>query len=342
VNYLFIIQGEGRGHLSQAIALKEILDGRGDHVKKVYMGRNSYRQTPEYAEKALGLKPEFFRSPDFLRTKDRKGIRPIASVLFNLILAPIFFSEIFKLRKQIRDADIDIVVNFYDMLGGLANWISFYRKKSIVISHHYYLSSENFTFPGGFFLQKIFLRIHNRVCALRTNEILALSFVPGESKGKLKICPPLLRSEIRNKKTKNENFLLVYLLNEGFMDEIMILAEKHQDLRFKVYGPAKKYKSRNPGNIEICEPGQLSFLNDLSHCSALITTAGFESQCEAAFLGKPVYTIPSKNHFEQYCNALDGKKAGVSMDLSEFMGSEEKSDPDITEFKKWCDSGICF
>ncbi len=340
MNYLFIIQGEGRGHLSQAIAFKEKLEEQGDHLKAVYMGQSSYRKIPPYAETSLGIRPVPFKSPNFLRTKDRKGIKPIASVFFNLILTPLFIAEIFKLRKQIRKTDFDIVVNFYDMLGGLASWVSFSGKQKITVSHHYYLTSGNFTFPENFRLQKLLLRIHNRLCSLASTEIQGLSFVPGENNERLKIQPPLLRKKIRSLKTLNKGFVLVYLLNEGFLDEISNLAKKYTGTMFKVFCSDPNDKTKDSDNIELRALDENDFLSDLSTCSALITTAGFESQCEAAYLGKPVFTLPCKNHFEQLCNALDGQRAGVSKDLGEFNGIESLSQPDKTDFQKWCDSVI--
>ena len=36
--YHFIVQGEGRGHLSQALALKEMLENHGHQVERIYTG----------------------------------------------------------------------------------------------------------------------------------------------------------------------------------------------------------------------------------------------------------------------------------------------------------------
>jgi uncharacterized protein (TIGR00661 family) len=60
------------------------------------------------------------------------------------------------------------------------------------------------------------------------------------------------------------------------------------------------------------------YLEAMQHCQAVVTTAGFESLCEALYLGKPVLMIPQPNHYEQMGNALDGQRAGVGLASDSF------------------------
>ena len=43
MKFLFIVQGEGRGHLTQAITLEEILRRNGHEVVEVLVGKSSSR-----------------------------------------------------------------------------------------------------------------------------------------------------------------------------------------------------------------------------------------------------------------------------------------------------------
>ena len=85
MNYLFIIQGEGLGHLSQAIALKEQHEKDGHFVRKAFIGSSPEREIPAYASEVFG-EMEVFRSPNFIKTSDNKGIKPGLSILFNFFL----------------------------------------------------------------------------------------------------------------------------------------------------------------------------------------------------------------------------------------------------------------
>jgi hypothetical protein len=83
------------------------------------------------------------------------------------------------------------------------------------------------------------------------------------------------------------------------------------------------------------------FLELLATSRGYTSTAGFESVCEAAFLGKPVLVVPTGNHIEQRCNALDAERAGIAMwredfDLTEFVERLDSFDADArAEFRRW-------
>lgn len=51
----------------------------------------------------------------------------------------------------------------------------------------------------------------------------------------------------------------------------------------------------------------------MAGCRAYATTAGFESICEAMYLGKPVLMVPA--HIEQDCNAHDAMRAGAGLSV---------------------------
>ena len=87
------------------------------------------------------------------------------------------------------------------------------------------------------------------------------------------------------------------------------------------------------------------FLEFMARCKAIVTTAGFESVCEAAYLGKPALMIPQPNHYEQACNAIDGQRAGVgiadsSFNLDLLVSYLPNYDPQLSErFRAWHGQG---
>jgi hypothetical protein len=82
------------------------------------------------------------------------------------------------------------------------------------------------------------------------------------------------------------------------------------------------------------------YLRKLASCKALVTTAGFESVCEAMYLDKPVMMVPVPNHFEQQCNAIDGVIAGAGItsqtfDLSKILEYLPTHTSQSPIFKNW-------
>lgn len=51
---IFVIQGEGRGHLTQALALKQMLLHEGHEVVKVLVGKSKNRVIPEFFMNQIG------------------------------------------------------------------------------------------------------------------------------------------------------------------------------------------------------------------------------------------------------------------------------------------------
>jgi UDP:flavonoid glycosyltransferase YjiC (YdhE family) len=84
-----------------------------------------------------------------------------------------------------------------------------------------------------------------------------------------------------------------------------------------------------------------TFLDLLAACRGFTSTAGFESVCEAAFLGKPISLVPTGKHVEQLCNAIDAARAGVAVwredfHLSDFLEKLENWDYSaLDDYRDW-------
>jgi len=82
------------------------------------------------------------------------------------------------------------------------------------------------------------------------------------------------------------------------------------------------------------------FLYYMEKCSGYITTAGFESICEAMYLGKPVLMVPT--HLEQEINAADAVLAGAgissnSYNIGKLLKYIERAPAKSDSFIKWAD-----
>jgi galactitol-specific phosphotransferase system IIB component len=64
---LFFICGEGRGHSTQAIALKQILDKLDIELASAYIGRGNIAKNNDWVFNELKLKSKYFYSPKTAR-----------------------------------------------------------------------------------------------------------------------------------------------------------------------------------------------------------------------------------------------------------------------------------
>ena len=67
MKFLFIVQGEGRGHFTQAITLEEMLLRNGHEVVEVLVGKSSTRTLPGFFNRSIHAPVKRFISPNFLR-----------------------------------------------------------------------------------------------------------------------------------------------------------------------------------------------------------------------------------------------------------------------------------
>lgn len=312
--FVFIVQGEGRGHMSQAMAMRQFLERNGHELSGIFLGTCRGKRPPDYFLKAGKGLIRTFISPYFVQTDDHRGIRIARSFLDNLLRTGLYLKEIRSVTDDIKKINPDYIINFYDLLGSFILRRLPSRITRIVISHHFYLEHPDFTKPPGDLLQKILLKSLNRMMQRGCHHVAALSFREAANRGRIRVVPPLIREEITNLERKPGKKDLVYLLHAGFLTDLVRIASQEDAFEADVFLDTIP-ESPVPSNLELHLPDSDLFIEKLRTCRKLITTAGFDTVAEAASLSVPVLAIPSKNHFEQRCNACDMERAGLGLRL---------------------------
>lgn len=67
MRFIFTIQGEGRGHFTQAITLEQILRQQGDEVIAILVGKSSRREIPSFFTTKVKAPVYSFESRIFYR-----------------------------------------------------------------------------------------------------------------------------------------------------------------------------------------------------------------------------------------------------------------------------------
>jgi uncharacterized protein (TIGR00661 family) len=345
MRYLFLVQGEGRGHMTQAISLYLILKDRGHDVAGVLFGKNPYRKIPLFVYEKFDTFTAEFESPNFILKKNTKGICITRSFIYNLARIARFFKSIKFIRSIIIDKKPDAIINFYDVIGGLYNF--FYPgKRFFCVSHHFLLAHGDFPFPKGRKIEKWFLLMHNALVSINAEKRFALSFRPMEKSGITNaiVVPPLLRKNFlpTDINTIKHSILLGYLLNHGYSTEIIEWHKSNKELQAHFFWdkPDVPKSLSVHENLTFHQIDDTLFLDFFKKCSMFAETAGFESLCEAMYLGIPFLCVPSENHYEQACNALDATLEGAgiwdtSFDLDKLIKFHARYNFDPANFRKW-------
>lgn len=123
------------------------------------------------------------------------------------------------------------------------------------------------------------------------------------------ILTPVIKSEIWNARSLNDNYITVYL--PSYCDcEIRKFFRKLTAYRFQIFSREVKVQT-NQGHLTFIPVSKERFNESLVHCAAIVCGAGFETPSEALYLKKKIMIMPIKGQYEQQCNAAALEQLGV-------------------------------
>lgn len=343
---LFVVQGEGRGHMTQAISLKQLLDRNGFEVCGTLVGTSKRRKIPEFfIRQFAGVSVIGMESPNFT-TKNNRGINIPATIWNNFIRLRTYLRSARLLKEKVAEWNPDVIVNFYEPIVGLyAKTVQKSKRPPIICIAHQYLGEHTgFQFPKGHAMDRMFLKNYTRLTASGAESILALSFdqLGYHSDKRLKVVPPLLRQEVKQLEVSKNGYYLCYLVNAGYRQDIENWHKSNPGICLHVFTDMESEKEfvEVHENLFFHKLSDTKFLSYMAGCNGLISSAGFESVCEAFYLDKPVFMVPVERHFEQLCNGHDAKRAGVGIydkkfDIGKFLAWLPEHKSRSAAFQKW-------
>lgn len=301
---LFGVQTEGQGHTTQAISIKQFLTEKNYEIGKTFA-----------AKKEKGFS-DFFKSEFCTHEYDGfdfffdKSGRLIISKTFikNICKTPKLINSFVQICRTIKKEKPDIICNFYEPLVGLTA-LFFPNVKYVSFGHQYAMTSKNYPKTKGFFIQKIFLRLLNYITSINAQKI-ALSYYSFEDKESI-VCPPILRKETLSKSDTQDDFVLVYLMNESLLGNLFFHAVNYKN-DFHVYTKLTKKHEKIPKNIQLFNLDGKTFQEKMKTCAAVVCSGGFETSSEAIYHKKPLLMIPIPNHYEQHANCKDAAIHGFA------------------------------
>ena len=344
MKFIFLVQGEGRGHMTQAIVLSRLLISNGHNVVHTFIGKSNRRTIPNYFFEQIHSEVSQIESPNFILDKENKSLKLAKSITYNARFLRKYKMSLDQIHKKVKETKADVLINFYDFLGG------FYFKlfnpsntKHVCIGRQFLTFHPNYPFVADREVEKRFFMINNKITSQKCDKYLALSFrpySPGLHK-KVVVAPPLLKEEFRITNPRKEDFILGYLVNDGYAEEIITWHKEHKNVELHCFWDRNNYPDEYFPHENLCfhQINNSLFSDMMSRCKAYFSTAGFESICEAMYLQKPVLMVPVDGQYEQACNALEAENVGAgiessSFDLSKLLNFISSYQPN-NEFKKW-------
>ena len=339
MRYLFIVQGDGRGHITEALSLQQILLRHGHEVVEMLAGVSEKRTIPEYFARQAGIPVKTFKAVNFILGKDDKRPDMFRTVSEGLLLYPQFTPSIRFVADEIIRIRPDVIVNFYETVGQFAFQrarMEFTRKnrpKYVSLAPHH-----TFQLPELKWVQNAVsgANLLTWLIGHGADKVVAIASRPYPSTKKITVIPPLLRSALYQYRDadghptaalRDDGFICGYLLNAGFADEVIAWHQAHPEVPLYFFWDSLEHgeEYRYDDTLIFHHLDDTLFLEKLASCHACAMTSGFESVCECIYLGKPMLLVPV--HEEQRVNATVFEKYGYgilseSFDLSPLLDFE--------------------
>jgi uncharacterized protein (TIGR00661 family) len=348
MRFLFFVKGDGRGHITQALALAPQLQQRGHTVGAFVVGCAPETRLPAFLQEKATAPIEKIYSPNFVPDRKNKGIswsRTLIHGFRNILSYRASFASITRLLETHRP---DVIVNMYDPALTLYSLRRRVRVPVVHIAHQYLMLHSVFVFPPGRPLERQTVLNYTRFTRMNTAKMLALSFYEVEDDEKQRIypVPPLLRSEVFDRESSPGDHFLVYVLNHGLAEEIRGFNARYPDVPVHAFwnnSDAPETLSVSP-TLTFHQLNDTGFLDKMASCRGVACTAGFETVSEALYFRKPALLMPSPGQYEQFANAFDAERIGAgrmvsTLDLRLLNEFLPHYDPQHEAYLRWLSQG---
>jgi uncharacterized protein (TIGR00661 family) len=338
MRFVFIVQGEGRGHLTQAISTYELLEREGHEVVEVLVGTRSPSALPPSFLEKIGCRVTTFESVYFLYSARRQRSLLFKTILHHASRLHVHARSIALIKRRLDACDADRVINFYEVLAGVTYALLRPRTPCTCIAHQYLFLHPGFVFPARVSrVESRALLLFTRLTRAGASQVLALSFREMPPAGRLHVIPPRIRREVTRQATGEGDYILGYMVDAAFAGQVVAWHERHEEVPLHFFWSKGEVKAG--ANLVFHPLDATAFPRYMARCKGYASTGGFESICEAMYLQKPVMMVPA--HVEQECNAFDAARAGAGIvspafdldALLEYIPRHEKND----RFVAWAD-----
>ena len=132
------------------------------------------------------------------------------------------------LKAVVRESQPDVIINFFEPLTGIYALTCRNRPPVVAVAHQFMYEHPAYVRAPGKRMQQFGMKWYVRmVGAASTRVALSLYEAPDLPEKNLVVVPPILRRQLFELQPNPDgNFVLVYLLNHGYAEQIIALAQK--------------------------------------------------------------------------------------------------------------------
>jgi uncharacterized protein (TIGR00661 family) len=254
--------------------------------------------------------------------KNNRAVSNTATLLGVFGKLPKYFRLLRQLDEIVRETQPDVIINFFEPMAAFYAITRRKRPPVVAIGHQFMFQHPGYVHAPQLWKQLLSMKIYTRLLGARATKLaLSLYDAPDLPEKRIVVGPPILRKQLfQLESNPNGDFVLVYLLNHGYADQIIAWSAKNPQTRLHCFydKPDAPSEFQHSPSLTFHKLDGEKFLKMMAECRHVVCTAGFESVSEAAWLGKPLFLVPVENHVEQQVNALDAEQFGLGLAETSF------------------------
>ena len=341
---MFCVLGEGRGHMTQAMAVKEMAEAAGHQIVAVTLGVSSQRPVPAYFGSAMKIPVVQLPTLEF-KYKDNRSVSNAATLAGVIKNLPKYRRILRQLDDIVRKAQPDMIINFFEPIAAFYAITRRRRPPMVAIGHQFMFQHPAYIHTPRMWKQQLSMRLYTYILGARTSKLALSLYEAADLPAKrIIVGPPILRKQLFGLQSNpNGDFVLIYLLNHGYATQIIEWSARNPQVKLHCFydKPDAPPEFQHSPALTFHRLDGEKFLKMMADCRHVVCTAGFESVSEAAWLGKPLFLVPVENHVEQQVNALDAQQFGIGIAETTFNLDRLRELPDrlpTEKFRLWVDS----
>ncbi len=285
---IYGVQGDGAGHVNRARIIAEHLP----NMEFLFVGGKTVHGLEEAGFNVMDVPvlDTFYRDG---RVDNYATVKNALQVLANR------GAVVKRLTRVIEDFKPDMVLTDYEYFTAMA--CRRMDRPFISLDHQHILTHCVSELPGGHRLNGFMTKVLIKGLFSAANHYLVVSFfeLPPKNPENTEVFPAIINRAVIDRKPSCEDHALVYLTSSTFHALLPILEK--MDCPFRIYGLGAQPARRN---LVYKERSKEGFIEDLATSRFVIVNGGHNTISEALCLGKPVFSFPIADHYEQYTNAF--------------------------------------
>ena len=249
--------------------------------------------------------------------RNNRSVSNTATLLATLGNLPKYFRILRQLDALVRESQADVIINFFEPIAAIYGLTRRKRPPIVAIGHQFMFQHPGYVKTPHLWKQQLSMKLYTSLLGARATKLaLSLYEAPDLPKKRILVGPPILRQQLFQLQSNPQgDFVLAYLLNHGYAEQIIEWSAKNPSTRLHCFydKPGAPAEWAHSPSLTFHRLDGEKFLAMMAECRHVACTAGFESLAEAAWLGKPLFLVPVENHVEQQVNALDAEHCGIGL-----------------------------